>query len=40
VAAQVAQYVFDHGLARAPKPTDVGQWIKDKAFSPTYRSIG
>src|SRR5271168_429456 len=40
VATQVARYVFDHGLARAPKPADVGQWIKDKAFTPTYRSIG
>jgi malate dehydrogenase (oxaloacetate-decarboxylating)(NADP+) len=40
VAAQVARYVFDHGLARAPKPADVGQWIKEKAFTPTYRPIG
>jgi len=40
VAAQVAEYVFDHGLARAPKPADIGRWIRDKAFTATYRPIG
>lgn len=39
VAARVAEYVFDHGMARAPRPSDIGQWIRGKAFAPTYRPI-
>jgi malate dehydrogenase (oxaloacetate-decarboxylating)(NADP+) len=39
VAARVAEYVFDHGIAGAARPADIGQWIRGKAFAPTYRPI-
>jgi malate dehydrogenase (oxaloacetate-decarboxylating)(NADP+) len=37
VAEQVASYIFDHGLARVPKPDDVGALIRARAYRPVYR---
>jgi malate dehydrogenase (oxaloacetate-decarboxylating)(NADP+) len=39
VAARIAEYVFDHGLARIARPEDVSHLIGDKAYVPAYRRI-
>ena len=36
VAQRVATYVFDHGLARVPRPHDVGGLICSRAYRPVY----
>ena len=36
VATQVAQYIFDKGLARVPRPKDVGEHIRAAAYKPVY----
>ncbi len=36
VAAKVAQYVFDHDLARAERPTDIAAHIHALAYRPVY----
>jgi malate dehydrogenase (oxaloacetate-decarboxylating)(NADP+) len=37
VAAKIAAYVFDRGLAGVPRPRDIVQLISSKAFTPTYQ---
>jgi malate dehydrogenase (oxaloacetate-decarboxylating)(NADP+) len=36
VAIQVAEYIFDKGLARVPKPGDVAAHIRSTAYRPSY----
>jgi malate dehydrogenase (oxaloacetate-decarboxylating)(NADP+) len=36
VAQRVASYIFDQGLARVPRPDDVGSLIRDRAYRPVY----
>jgi malate dehydrogenase (oxaloacetate-decarboxylating)(NADP+) len=36
VAEQVAAYIFDQGLARVPRPDDVGLLIRSRAYHPVY----
>jgi malate dehydrogenase (oxaloacetate-decarboxylating)(NADP+) len=38
VAERVAAYIFDHGLARVPRPDDVGALVRTRAYRPTYRA--
>jgi malate dehydrogenase (oxaloacetate-decarboxylating)(NADP+) len=37
VAERVAARVFDHGLARVPRPDDVGALIRARAYRPVYQ---
>ncbi|HTW53685.1 MAG TPA: NAD-dependent malic enzyme [Stellaceae bacterium] len=37
VAERVAAYIFDNGLARVPRPDDVGALIRAQAYRPVYR---
>ncbi|SIO65539.1 malate dehydrogenase (oxaloacetate-decarboxylating)(NADP+) [Bradyrhizobium erythrophlei] len=39
VAARIAEYIFDHGLARIARPEDISRLIGDKAYVPAYRRI-
>ena len=36
VAERLASYIFDHGLARVPRPGDVGALIRNRAYRPAY----
>src|ERR1700675_3820323 len=36
VATRVATCIFDHGLARVPRPDDVGALIRARAYRPVY----
>ena len=36
VAERVAAYIFDQGLARVPRPDDVGALIRARAYRPVY----
>jgi malate dehydrogenase (oxaloacetate-decarboxylating)(NADP+) len=36
VAERVAAYIFDNGLARVPRPDDVGKLIAARAYRPVY----
>jgi malate dehydrogenase (oxaloacetate-decarboxylating)(NADP+) len=36
VAERVATCIFDHGLARVPRPDDVGALIRARAYRPVY----
>ena len=36
VAAQVAELIFDRGLARVPRPADVGEFVRSKVYDPAY----
>jgi malate dehydrogenase (oxaloacetate-decarboxylating)(NADP+) len=36
VAEKVAAHIFDHGLARVPRPDDIGALIRDQAYRPVY----
>ncbi len=36
VADRVATYIFDKGLARAPRPRDIGTLIRERAYRPVY----
>jgi malate dehydrogenase (oxaloacetate-decarboxylating)(NADP+) len=38
VAERIAAWIFDHGLARVPRPDDVGALIRDRVYRPVYRS--
>ena len=35
-AAKIAEYVFDHGLARATRPADIEGYIRTLAYKPAY----
>jgi malate dehydrogenase (oxaloacetate-decarboxylating)(NADP+) len=37
-AIQVAQLIFERGLARVAKPADVAAWIRSEVYQPEYRS--
>jgi malate dehydrogenase (oxaloacetate-decarboxylating)(NADP+) len=37
VAARVAEYIFDQGLARVPRPADIAALIQDRTYRPVYR---
>ena len=36
VAERVASYIFDQGLARVPRPDDIGSLIRVRAYRPVY----
>jgi malate dehydrogenase (oxaloacetate-decarboxylating)(NADP+) len=36
VAERVAAYIFDKGLARVPRPDDIGSLIRARAYHPVY----
>ena len=36
VAERVAAYIFDKGLARVPRPDDIGALIRARAYHPVY----
>ena len=36
VAERIAAYIFDQGLARVPRPDDVGALIRARAYRPLY----
>jgi malate dehydrogenase (oxaloacetate-decarboxylating)(NADP+) len=36
VAERIASYIFDKGLARVPRPDDVGELIRTRAYHPLY----
>ena len=36
VAERIAAYIFDHGLARATRPKDIGGLIRAKVYHPSY----
>ncbi len=36
VAERVAVYIFDQGLARVPRPDDIGSLIRTRAYRPVY----
>jgi malate dehydrogenase (oxaloacetate-decarboxylating)(NADP+) len=38
VAECVAAYIYDKGLARAPRPSDIGAMIRDRAYKPVYQA--
>jgi malate dehydrogenase (oxaloacetate-decarboxylating)(NADP+) len=42
VAERIAAAIFDRGLARVPRPADVGAFIRERTYRPVYRdfSIG
>jgi malate dehydrogenase (oxaloacetate-decarboxylating)(NADP+) len=39
IAAKVAANIFDRGLARASKPTDIDAFIRQHVYDPRYRSL-
>ena len=36
VAERIATYIFDQGLARVPRPDDIGALIRARAYRPVY----
>jgi malate dehydrogenase (oxaloacetate-decarboxylating)(NADP+) len=36
VAERIAGYIFDQGLARVPRPDDVGALVRARAYQPLY----
>jgi malate dehydrogenase (oxaloacetate-decarboxylating)(NADP+) len=36
VAERVTTCIFDHRLARVPRPDDVGALIRERAYRPVY----
>jgi malate dehydrogenase (oxaloacetate-decarboxylating)(NADP+) len=36
VAERIASFIFDQGLARVPRPDDVGALIRARAHRPVY----
>src|SRR5262249_12981662 len=36
VAGRIAGYIFDQGLARVPRPDDVGALVRARAYRPLY----
>jgi malate dehydrogenase (oxaloacetate-decarboxylating)(NADP+) len=36
VAEQVASYIFDKDLARAPRPRDIGAFVRERSYRPVY----
>jgi malate dehydrogenase (oxaloacetate-decarboxylating)(NADP+) len=38
-ATKVASLVFERGLARVDRPADVGRFIRQHAYQPTYKDL-
>ncbi len=36
VAVEVAELIFDRGLARVERPSDINAWIRSKVYDPAY----
>jgi transposase len=36
VAGRVAEYIFDQGLARVPRPDDIASLIRARTYHPAY----
>ena len=36
VAERVATYIFDNDLARAPRPSDIGAFVRERSYRPVY----
>ena len=36
VAERISDYIFDHGLARVPRPDDVGALVRARTYRPAY----
>ena len=36
IATRVAEFMFDQGLARAKRPSDVRSWIEGQLYHPRY----
>ncbi|MCE2882981.1 MAG: NAD-dependent malic enzyme [Planctomycetaceae bacterium] len=36
VAVEVAELIFERGLARVERPADIGAWIRSKVYDPSY----
>ena len=39
VATRVAEYIFDKGLARTPRPADIAAYIRSRAYRPVYEPL-
>lgn len=39
VAAKVAEYIFDNGLARVERPADIVAYIQEKTYLPEYAEL-
>jgi malate dehydrogenase (oxaloacetate-decarboxylating)(NADP+) len=39
VAGKVAAYIFDHGLARVPRPSDIDAHVRASAYKPVYADV-
>jgi malate dehydrogenase (oxaloacetate-decarboxylating)(NADP+) len=39
-AAKIAEYVFDRGLARVDRPSDVERFVRQHAYTPAYHPLG
>jgi malate dehydrogenase (oxaloacetate-decarboxylating)(NADP+) len=35
-AVDVATLIFDRGLARVPRPADIGAWLRAQVYDPSY----
>jgi malate dehydrogenase (oxaloacetate-decarboxylating)(NADP+) len=38
-AERIATFIFDQGLARIPRPTDVGALIRARVYRPVYAGV-
>ncbi len=36
VAAKIAEYIFDHGMARVERPADINAYIEQMSYKPDY----
>lgn len=36
VAAKIAEYIFDHGMARVERPSDINAYIEQMSYKPDY----
>jgi len=39
VATQVAQHIYDAGLARTPRPADVAAYVRSRTYHPAYPAL-
>jgi malate dehydrogenase (oxaloacetate-decarboxylating)(NADP+) len=39
VAARVAEVIFDRGLGRVERPTDINEFIRTHAYVPRYGGL-
>ena len=38
-AARIAEYIFDHGFARAERPADIAQHLAELVYRPVYPPV-